>query len=55
MANELQPVFKVQVDLDGLDDAKIQTDNARAELEAKLDEMQADGTIRGYEVTDASD
>lgn len=53
MSSELLPVFKVQVDLDPDDDAKMQTDNARDALRVKLAEMQADGLIDGFEVTDA--
>lgn len=48
MTNELQPSFDVQVDLDGDDDAQIQTENARYNLDLALAKMKDDGLIRDY-------
>lgn len=50
MTNELHPSFIVEVDLDGDDDAGIQTENARRALDAALEAMVAAGWIRGYVV-----
>jgi hypothetical protein len=45
---ELHPRFVLEIELDGDDDAAIQTENAVDELTLALDGMQSDTLIRGY-------
>lgn len=46
--NELEPMFEIQVTLDGDDWPPTSTENARYALNAALNQMVADGLIRAF-------